>query len=119
MLIRFECDAVELACIKDLVECGRRLLSSKVNSSFHVWEVLWDFCQLRVAFQVQIPSNSYLQETVWERLKLIVTQVQILSNKYLREAFRERLELIVTLSGSSHIFTKTISVKQMTRKNDF
>ena len=72
------------------------LAASSVNSSFHVWEVLWDSCQLRVAIQAQIPSNTYLRETFRERLELIVTQVQIPTNTYLREAFGERLELIAT-----------------------
>ena len=58
MLIRFECDAVEFLCIKDPIKFARHLLSSTVNCSFHIWEVLLDSCQLRVATQVHIPSNT-------------------------------------------------------------
>ena len=53
------------------------LAASTPDFSFHVWEVLWDSCQLRVASQPQIPSNTYLRETFRERLELIVIQVQI------------------------------------------
>ena len=65
------------------------LAASTPDFSFH------DSCQVRVASQPQIPSNTYLRETFRERLELIVIQVQIPTNNYLRETDRERLELIV------------------------
>ena len=72
------------------------LAASTDNCSIHIWEDLWDSCQLQVATQIHIPSNTYLRETDRERLELIATQDQIPTNTYLRETFRERLELIAT-----------------------
>ena len=44
---------------KELLECAV-LAASMDNFSFHVWEILWDSCQVRVAIQAQLPTNTYV-----------------------------------------------------------
>ena len=83
-------------------EAGSCLLSVLVAStpdcSFHIWEVLCDSCQLRVASQVQIPSNTYLREAVRERPSqgLIVIQVQNPTADQRPERWRQFADLAAT-----------------------